>query len=253
MTVAWLLLRAARGGMGGLSRLMRKRLGGMHGRQTPLPEGGAAESGLSAATGSMLAGSGAPGSGNADASGLAANPTRTANPGGPSHGVLRNPHPGPGSNRPSPLVLGLIAFALAVVAAVLTYVVPAPEYPLEVDRRESLDLAGVRSMVITAHKVDVVFATGDDAAVRLRGSLRETFAQEIDLTVTRQGDVMQITARHREGLSWGINPWPVLEVTVPEDASLPIAVEAREAEVDPGTLPDLLQRRMDVRATGRRR
>ena len=62
----------------------------------------------------------------------------------------------------------------------------------------------------------------------------------MDLRVTAGGETVLVEAVCREGLSWGMNPRPVLTVTLPEEPSRVRSVTVRvtdAGDVDASALP----------------
>ena len=147
---------------------------------------------------------------------------------------------------------GGAAVLVAAIAAVVMLLVPAPQFPFEVDRFEALELSDATAIGIRAVKVDVRFAVGAEPSVRLVGDFRRTFAQSVDLWITSDGPTVLIEAVYIEGLSWGVNRRPVLTVTLPDDPARLSSVTVwvpETADVDPTALPSEL--RALVRTEGR--
>lgn len=149
-------------------------------------------------------------------------------------------------------LFALAAGVLAATGALLMPVVRAQEFPVVVDQSRQVDLTGARRLEVVATKVDVIVVSGPAARVGLAGRLGETFAQRIELGVTSEDRTVRVTARHQEGLSWGINPWPILTVEIPDEPPVPVEVRAMEAGIDLDALPAAVRDRVSARATPRR-
>jgi len=133
--------------------------------------------------------------------------------------------------------IALAAVVLASVGAALTPVLDAPEYLLVVDRQESLPVSSATTIEVHADQVDVRVAVGEQAEARLTGDFRRTFAQGADLLIEMDGTAIRVEATNREGLSWGINPKPVLVVTLPQDHIANLIVYPSGGRVDLAGLP----------------
>jgi uncharacterized membrane protein len=118
------------------------------------------------------------------------------------------------------------AAALAGIALLLMVFVPAPEFPLSIDRVEYSELLPGAIIEVRAHGVDVRLTGGDEFSARLYAELKRTFAQSIDFSVIPAASMVVIDADYREGLSWGINPRPVMMLTLPrEPAAAAVSVK----------------------------
>ncbi len=133
--------------------------------------------------------------------------------------------------------IALVAVVLSVVAAALVPVLHAPEYMLAVDRKELLSISTTTAIEVHADGVDVRVTIGEPAEVHLTADLRRTFAQHVDLQVGGDEASVVVTATYREGLSWGINPRPVLIVTLPQDRLSQLEVLSDGGQVDLAGLP----------------
>ena len=131
----------------------------------------------------------------------------------------------------------LVCLALAAAAAVLMPAVPAREYPLVVDRSEPLPLHGATSVEIDARGVHLQLATGGTPRVRMAADLKKTVLQVIDLQVERRQSTVIVTARYLQGLDWGINPIPVVEVVLPPGHAVPTLVRVNGGDVELKELP----------------
>jgi len=130
---------------------------------------------------------------------------------------------------------------LSAAGAGLTPILDAQEYLLAVDERESLTASSTSTIEVHAIDVDVRVVTGDRAEAYLTADLRQTFAQHVDLHVEEDEATLLVEATYREGLSWGINPSPVLVVTLPQDHLSRLTVVANEEQVDLSDLPAQLR------------
>lgn len=139
------------------------------------------------------------------------------------------------------------ALALAALSAALVPLVAAPEFPRIVDRTERLELQDATNVEIRAQAVDLRLTLGRPPSATLTANLRRTFAQSVNLQVTGNSSITVIEAAYREGLSWGINPRPVLTVTVPSEGTGQVVVRLRGgAEMDISGLPADLSDRLTV-------
>ena len=133
--------------------------------------------------------------------------------------------------------IALAAVVLSAVGAALTPILDAPLYPLVVDRREPLSLSTATAIEVHANEVDVRVTIGEQAEAHLTADLRRTFAQQVDLQVEEVRTSIVVDATYREGLSWGINPRPVLIVTLPEENLSRLEILSDGGEIDLAGLP----------------
>lgn len=127
----------------------------------------------------------------------------------------------------------LIALVFSAGATGLMLVIPAPEFPVTVDRSERLELQDVETLEVRSKATDVRLVSGDTPEARLMADLMRTFAQSVELHVTADGSAVVVEALYREGLSWGINPRPHLVLTVrPEERARIVVHLENGAEVD---------------------
>ena len=133
--------------------------------------------------------------------------------------------------------IALATVVLAAVGAGLTPILEAPEYPLVVDRQELLSISATAAIEVRADEVDVRVTTGEQAEVHLTADLRRTFAQHVDLQIEGDEATVVVAATYREGLSWGINPRPVLNVTLPPDDLSRLRVLSDGGHIDLAGLP----------------
>jgi hypothetical protein len=135
------------------------------------------------------------------------------------------------------------ALLVSLAASVLMFAIPAPSFPLIVDRFERFELPAAATIKIRAHHTDVRLVLGDEPAVRLAGEFKRTFAQAFGLHVVVGGTTVTVESSYREGLSWGINRPPVLVVTLPAAAAVEaVIVSADSGTVDLAALPDAVRR-----------
>jgi uncharacterized membrane protein len=137
--------------------------------------------------------------------------------------------------------IALAAIVIATVGAALTPILDAPEYLLVMDRQESLPVSATTVIEVHADEVDVRVTIGEQAEARLSGNLRRTFAQSVDLQVEGDGTTVIVETTYREGLSWGINPRPVLVVALPQDHLSRLTVHSDGGQVDLAGLPEQLR------------
>ena len=144
------------------------------------------------------------------------------------------------------LHLALGALALSAVGAVAYVALPSPEFPVLLDRSVRVDLTGVRELVINAtrNRVTIVSGTGSESGVavaELRKEMEYTLGQAFTLESTDTDGSEVITSVYREGLSWGVNPFPDLTITIPDDLSVPLTVVLTESTIDIDSLSDELR------------
>jgi uncharacterized membrane protein len=116
------------------------------------------------------------------------------------------------------------SIVIALIGALLMIALPAAEYPLTIDRLEVLELALAEEIEIVARNVDVRVVEGDAPAVRLSAELRRTFGQSTGLSLVPDDRAILVEAVYREGLSWGINPRPLLDVTLPASTAMRVLI-----------------------------
>lgn|GEM_PF-2508896 len=135
----------------------------------------------------------------------------------------------------------IAAVALSIAGAALTPVLDAPVYSLVVDQRQPLSIEAATAIEVHADEVDVRVAIGEQAEVHLTAHLRRTFAQHVGLQVDTDDAEVVVEATYREGLSWGINPRPILLVILPQDHLTKLSVLSDGGRVDLGGLPGELR------------
>jgi hypothetical protein len=136
--------------------------------------------------------------------------------------------------------------AIAAISAALMPAIDAPEFPLVVDRTETIAPDNVSVVQIRADDVDVRLVTADQFTARLSANLRRTFGQSVDLEVDRSTSPVTVSAVYREGLSWGINDRPLLVVSIPADGASTVEVISIGGEVDLSELPAETRARVTV-------
>lgn len=113
--------------------------------------------------------------------------------------------------------LGILLAALLVAFGITVAFVPAKDYSFEYVKTASMSIEGVNRIEISAGKLPVnIKFGGQDISMILQGELKKTFAQNISLENKTLSSKILIDAKYTEGLSWGKNKAPILEITIPE-------------------------------------